>query len=147
MKTCFKCLRVLERSEFYRNHRMSDGLMGKCKSCTCADVRRNYAERRENKSTYERARFKTPHRKALVALYQKAHRVRHPERYRARTALNNAVRDGRLERRPCVHCGTRVRVQAHHHDYSKPLDVTWACFICHREIEHAQVVVSERRAS
>jgi hypothetical protein len=37
-------------------------------------------------------------------------------------------------RQPCEKCGYH-KSQAHHHDYSKPLDVNWLCFACHRK-EH-----------
>ena len=55
------------------------------------------------------------------------HRERYPDKYRARTAVGNAVRDGRLTREPCEACGTTERVEAHHDDYSKPLEVRWLC--------------------
>ena len=52
------------------------------------------------------------------------------KRIRARTRLNHAVRDGKLERLPCVVCGDVA--EAHHEDYNKPLDVTWLCRMHHR---------------
>lgn len=47
---------------------------------------------------------------------------------RARTAVSNAIRDGRLVRGECEQegeCGGRV--EGHHDDYSRPLDVRWLC--------------------
>lgn len=53
---------------------------------------------------------------------------------RAHYLVNQAVKTGRLipaER--CEHCGEAYgRMQAHHDDYSKPLDVRWLCVICHK---------------
>lgn len=37
-----------------------------------------------------------------------------------------------MARAPCEVCGTDERVHAHHHDYSRPLDVRWLCFRCHK---------------
>jgi hypothetical protein len=61
---------------------------------------------------------------------------RFPERDKARRLAASAIRSGRLVRQPCKRCGTKKNVQAHHDDYSKPLDVEWLCFDCHRD-EHA----------
>lgn len=44
----------------------------------------------------------------------------------ARKAVENALLRGDLVRKPCKRCGAS-NAQAHHEDYSKPLDVTWLC--------------------
>jgi hypothetical protein len=38
----------------------------------------------------------------------------------------HAVATGALVREPCLFCGD-PNVEAHHHDYAKPLEVTWLC--------------------
>lgn len=140
MKKCFRCFRVLPISCFYVHPRMADGHLGKCKECNKKDVRENYAKRRKKYSEYDRMRFKNPERKLAVAGYQRKMRELYPDKFAARTAVGNAIRDGRLVRGPCRVCGSRKKIQAHHTDYSKPLDVVWLCFRHHREIGHGQVV-------
>ncbi|OPZ65620.1 MAG: hypothetical protein BWY85_00441 [Firmicutes bacterium ADurb.Bin506] len=54
---------------------------------------------------------------------------------RARQKVRTALKSGRLTRQPC-HCGSTT-VEAHHHDYSKPLDVVWLCRTHHAELHHA----------
>lgn len=47
-----------------------------------------------------------------------------------RSYTNTYIQRGKLLRAPCVKCGA-TKVQPHHHDYSKPLVVTWLCRPCH----------------
>lgn len=69
--------------------------------------------------------------------YVRTYRKRHPEAYKAQTAVNNAVRDGRLMRpNLCERCNQPGKIEAHHHDYSKPLEVEWVCQKCHSEDRH-----------
>lgn len=56
--------------------------------------------------------------------------ARYPQKKIAHRALNYAVRLGRVVRLPCELCGN-VKSQAHHDDYSKPLEVHWLCRQCH----------------
>ena len=44
----------------------------------------------------------------------------------AHRAVFKAVADGELSREWCEVCG-EVEVEAHHDDYSRPLDVRWLC--------------------
>ncbi len=53
-------------------------------------------------------------------------------KHRARHRLRLAIKAGKLKRPgSCISCGTRGRVQGHHADYSKPLEVRWLCIRCH----------------
>lgn len=62
----------------------------------------------------------------------KLYAERHPEKIKAVQSVNNAIRDGRLVREPCVVCGA-TPAQGHHPDYSKPLEVVWLCRKHHGE--------------
>jgi hypothetical protein len=139
-KACFKCETTQPIENFYRHPRMADGRLGKCKACTKRDVSENYDKNREHYRAYEVERFKRPARKIQLTETQRRMRKQSPEKYAARTAVSNAIRDGRLTRLPCQLCGATDRVQAHHEDYSKPLDIEWLCFRCHREHRHGQQV-------
>lgn len=63
--------------------------------------------------------------------YKKRQRTRFRERVYARELVRRAIKAGRLVRQPCERCGV-PHAQAHHEDYSKPLDVRWLCLPCHR---------------
>lgn len=49
-----------------------------------------------------------------------------------------AIRDGILIKRPCEVCGA-AQVDAHHDDYSRPLDVRWLCRSHHLRHHFAEV--------
>lgn len=146
-KECMRCGESLPRSEFYTHPYTADGLLGACKACHRAAVKANRAAKREQYSAYESRRWQRPERRVQMRDCIRRRRARSPEKDAARYAVSNAIRDGRLVRGPCAFCGTTVRVQAHHEDYSRPLDVVWACFKCHRECCHGQVVVARMEAA
>jgi ribosomal protein S27AE len=141
MKRCFKCGVKKPRTEFYAHPEMADGLLGKCKACTRDDVNANRAAKREQYAAYERQRFKTPTRKEQVKAAQRRRRAQNPVKAKAWYAVTHAIRKGTLVRQPCELCGN-PKSQAHHDDYSRPLDVRWLCFRCHREKAHGQTVVA-----
>ena len=139
-KACRACGVEKDVTEFYTHKRMKDGRLNKCIKCVIERVQRYRKTHRTEVSAYEQRRAAKPARRAYVRRVQVRMRKAHPEKYKARTAVSNALRDGRLTREPCSRCGSGVRVQAHHADYTKPLDVEWLCFRCHREERHGQVV-------
>jgi len=72
--------------------------------------------------------------KRAAKISDQRQREKFPEKYAARQAVHAAINRGELVRRPCAHCGAG-KAQAHHHDYSKPLEVEWLCRACH-DAEH-----------
>ena len=140
IKVCFKCHEEKILDAFYQHRWMADGRLNKCKECTKRDVRENYRGTLEKRRLYEHKRQQTPERRAKQLEYMRTARAKNPARYKANTLVNVAVRDGRLLRQPCSKCGSTDRVQAHHPDYSKPLEVEWLCFPCHRGGAHHALV-------
>lgn len=55
------------------------------------------------------------------------------EKIKSRRKVFVAVRNGSLKKKPCEVCGIN-KVDAHHDDYSKPLDVRWLCKKHHSEL-------------
>jgi hypothetical protein len=142
-KKCFKCGRVLPIEKFYKHPEMKDGFLGKCKECTKIDVSSNYRKNIEHYKTYEKERYTTTKRKKQILEYQKQRRKRYPEKEIARSSVANAIKDKRLSRKTtCEICGSTEKIEAHHEDYSKPLNVKWLCFVCHRK-QHNQYNYSE----
>src|ERR1700691_3817842 len=132
MKRCFKCGIVKPISEFYRHSAMTDGHLGKCKDCARADTATRATEKREEIRRYDRKRQQRPERRLRKLVYQARGRRSHPEKSRARGVVSKAIKSGRLVREPCRVCGN-PKSEAHHEDYSKPLEVIWLCLEHHRE--------------
>ena len=147
MKTCFKCHKEKPLEEFYRHPEMPDGRLNKCKDCAKSDAKKRYNEptAKVRIIEYERRRFLDPKRKRKILTYQRRRRARSPEKYKARQAVESALRSGALKRLPCEECGSE-KVEAHHPDYSKPLLVRWLCrkhhLFVHKKEAWGQVVDS-----
>lgn len=130
MKNCFKCKIDKPLTEFYRHPMMGDGRLGKCKECTKQDVRNNYKDNNDHYVAYDKSRAMLPHRVEMRNEYQRtpagkravarAHKKQialYPQKYKARTALGNAIRDGVIKRGKCEVCGSIKRIHGHHEDY------------------------------
>ena len=84
-------------------------------------------------------KYREGHREQIRAYYKewydKNHRRREPLKDAARNMITTALRHGMLERPlNCTKCQAKGRIEGHHPDYMKPLDVIWLCQSCHRTI-------------
>ena len=134
-KTCFKCGQEKDIDEFYRHKMMSDGRLNKCKTCTRVDVRTNRALKRDYYILYDRKRMNDPKR------------VGKKNTNSAHHAVSNAIcRCKMFKPNFCEICGrffeSKGDIVAHHHDYSRPLDVKWMCRMCHGNV-HAKESLPE----
>lgn len=78
-----------------------------------------------------------------AAIARRAARVQalmSPEKRFAYLLVNREVQSGRLKPQPCFVCNT-PKTQAHHEDYSRPLDIVWLCTVHHSALHR------ERRAA
>lgn len=143
VKTCFKCLEDKPLSEFYRHSQMGDGYLNKCKVCTRRDVNENREKNRDYYIWYDRIRANDPHRVEARKEYAEKHRhlskkrksewaARNTHKRKAHLLVQRAVQRGIIERKQCEVCGDE-RAQAHHDDYTKPLEVRWLCTTHHGE--------------
>lgn len=120
LKTCFKCGLEKLITDFYAHPAMTDGHLNKCKVCAREDARLNYKKNVEYYRIYDRKR---------------GFRAYDIQKIRARRAVRDALARGELVRGVCeigVNCYGRI--EAHHDDYTKPLNVHWVCKHHHAEI-------------
>jgi len=158
-KTCFKCGEIKSVSHFYKHSQMADGYLNKCKECAKADSSKNRQDNPEYYKEYDRKRADLPHRVELRAkiaenwkvnpklrkkrnALQKQWQENNKEKRAAYILTSNAIRDGRLIKKPCEFCGKK-KVEAHHDDYMKPLEVRWLCRKHHTE-HHNKLREKER---
>ena len=68
-------------------------------------------------------------------------------RARSQSAINKALREQKLTKpTSCSVCGgSDRRIEAHHEDYSKPLEVSWWCSLCHQRHHQAEMREYGRR--
>lgn len=135
LKTCFKCNAEKPLAEFYRHPAMGDGHLGKCKDCTKRDVKETRAANLDHYREYDRARASLPHRKEMAEKIFARWKQSFPERRAAHNKLAAALKKGVVERLPCWVCGGKA--EAHHPDYSSPLNVVWLCAGHHKQL-HAE---------
>jgi hypothetical protein len=112
---------------------MKDGHVNKCKKCNKKDVIDNRNKKIDYYKNYDLQRNETQKRRDDQLKYTQEYRKRNPEAYKSHIIVNNAIRSGKLIKLPCCVCGS-ISSQAHHEDYSKPLDVIWVCAKHHHQL-------------
>lgn len=118
---CFKCGLESDAEGLFVKRRFGRPY---CRACRNKDQSTWRA-----KQPAPRRRNPAPERAAVKRYAQK-----HPERHAAWTAVLLALRKGKLIKPTnCQRCSQVMRLEGHHHDYSKPLEVEWLCRKCHRE--------------
>ena len=159
-KKCFKCNETKQLTEFYKHKKMQDGTLNKCKECTKRDSAMVRHSNLEYYKEYDRKRASLPHRvklreeitkkwkedpelKKRNAELKRKWSINNSDKKAAHTITGNAIRDGRLIKNNCEICG-ESKVDAHHDDYTKPLEVRWLCRKHHAE-HHKKERESKRK--
>ena len=143
-KRCKACGVEKPLSEFHKAKANKDGRHTECNVCRCAARRRYCAENRElvaiqnqrlrRKHRAKRLRASKEYRRTHVAEIKAYYHATYNEKFQANAARGKvrvAKRHGLLIEQPCEICGEIEGIEAHHEDYSKPLNVRWLCRIHH----------------
>ena len=115
-KECTTCHDMKANEDFWKGH-------AQCKECMTRDNKR-WREANPNRTKIIQHRGTEKYRK------------KNKDKISARNILYSAIRYGKMERKLCP-CG-EVKVQGHHEDYSKPLDVDWLCNECHNKLRRSK---------
>lgn len=149
-----------ETGEFYAHPKASDGKDSSCKQCrkeklyanrlTKSEYYKEYDRNRPNRAernirNSERTKDKynsDPEYRDKILNTKSSWTNRNPDKKKAQTTLNNAVRDCKIIKlSSCEHCGTtEKKIQGHHWSYAAEhrLDVIWLCTSCHGK-EHKRL--------
>lgn len=135
-------------SAFYQHSQMADGYLNYCKECVRRRVRRYAAANPEKIRLLTREKHRRPEYRAKEVEWNRGHpearqRIRlrwakaNGEKRKAQQMVGNAVRDGKIKKlKSCQECGRTSGIEAHHPNYSKPLEVVWLCTECHGKTRH-----------
>jgi NAD-dependent SIR2 family protein deacetylase len=141
-KKCCHCKETKPVSDFYKDSNNKDGLYNNCKSC-----HNFYTTQYGKTEKYKKWRlkyisrfFKTPKGRIKRRKIQKAYRIKHPLKARARGAIHNATQRGKLPRvasLKCFKCGKKASNYHHLKGYEikHRLNVVPVCISCHFSLE------------
>lgn len=172
-KQCRKCGAVKPLDSFYKQSARTDGHASNCKTCSDTInreyVKRNAehikaVRKVRNARNPEPARLRAkvwrlenPERNAESTKkwksdnperwYESAKKwyLANPEKKKVHRQLRKAVLKGEVIKvNTCQACGViDARIEGHHPDYSKPLEVIWLCRSCHQRL-HARQRLTEQ---
>ena len=110
----------------------------RCDECRAANTARHTAWRTSNlELARELGREHYARHKETILARQKQRREEDPQKNVARCKVTYALRKGWIKKGECeVGDDCLGAVQAHHEDYSKPLEVRWFCFRHHQLLHH-----------
>ena len=140
-KVCSVCNREKPISEFHRNKNKKDGHNSFCKICTKEYGRSYRIHNKEYLVEQKKEYKKTENGKIAHKKTVHNYRAKYPDKEKAHSAINNAVRHGKIppaSAQKCSICGNRPAQHYHHYlGYEKEhhFDVMPVCDECHKKIE------------
>ena len=136
MITCQSCGKAKPDDEFGFRDKAHGIRQKRCRACFSEYNRARYeASREETKKRVYEYKASNPEKVLKTRL---ATCLKNPTHVNAYRVIEAAVKAGELEKsEKCQVCGVvpTTRIEAHHEDYSKPLEVTWCCPVCHDALD------------
>lgn len=132
-KKCSKCKEIKPVAEFSRNKKYASGYISQCRLCVSKWFTEEYYPKNNTGINARTKEYRQEHR---VAINQNTYAKQDPGKQKARRAVNNALAAGKITKpTECPSCGNSgYRIEGHHKDYSKALEVDWMCMKCHAKL-------------
>lgn len=133
---CRPCQRVRDKANRIKNGTTLRNRTGLCRcgkpfasysNCYCRECASKWKREYLNKNPDKKARMNKD------SLLKRKADANERFKYHSRQMARNAIRSGMIQKQPCEVCGIDNDVEAHHDDYSKPLDIRWLCTKHHAE--------------
>lgn len=158
MKSCKECGIKKELELFVRNKSCKDGYANQCKSCVKVK-RAIYLLENKEKIKISTKKYRDSHkeeRRIKQKIYRELHkedirkynkeyerssagkktskksRAKYPNANKSRVYYRSIARNRDLPN-VCENCKLIGKVEGHHDDYNKPMDVTYLCIRCHKD--------------
>lgn len=109
----------------------------------CEYAKKSYWKDPEYARELSRKRYATPEGKAIRDASSRRYADNNRIKRLAKDAVHNAKMRGCLLEQPCKICGV-APTQAHHPDYSNPLEVVWLC-VKHHKMLHGRFKTNSKR--
>lgn len=127
-KVCIQCKNELALEMFSK---CGNGKRPECKEC----YKLRYGHTHNERS--RKCRANDPLYKEKQRLYGTIRLMSEYEtiKNRAHSKMHYALRSGAITRPSnCSSCSKELELEGHLNDYNKPLEVTWLCKLCHKEL-------------
>lgn len=137
MKKCTGCSTIKNDTEFYKDNRNISGLYSICKRCHRYKYKESIKKWRKKYPEKNRKISRDSYKKNRISVLEKMSKYQkdNPDVANSHTKVYLAIKNGLMVRpNKCSICGLKVKIDGHHNDYSKPLEVEWVCRVCHKDI-------------
>jgi ribosome-binding protein aMBF1 (putative translation factor) len=160
-KKCKICGIEKPLDDFYKHKDIDDGNLNICKECKkqySNTYRENNLEKvreydRNRPNALERIKKQKEALKNDIIKYKKNQEAKNnwnrnnKLKRNAHNKVKRAIEKGILVKPLyCELCGSTIKIEAHHYDYNKPLDVIFVCSKCHHQL-HKDTREIQRKAS
>lgn len=134
MKICSKCGIEKDETDFWKRNNRKSGVNSECKECAKKRRTENYRTKNEE-FRKKRKIYYLANREKFIKIqteYSRRKLENKDPKILARRKVNDSLKRKKIEKHEnCQICGIMNKLQAHHCDYNKKLDIIWVCLECH----------------
>jgi len=161
-KKCTKCSCTKDLSEFHKHRFFKDGHTYICKACAKKHRREHYLKNRERQlaqnkewknnneernrelqKEHKRKLRSDPVKNALLLRAVRKWTRQNPQKKTAQDLVKYRINKKGDRPQSCPICKREGATLAHHEDYSKPLEVVFCCYVCHKKIHNKKLAVTK----